>query len=346
MKIGIQEIIDTINDGNLDEVLPYFNDDINILFRMLKKYGVLNQIDPFDSQLEDYQNQILNTLLNELNDADTWKYAISKIDGDIDRIGDDFYLVTTDITDLSELFKGGYRNDYSPEDIAKSVLSEDWWEPFYNTTEDIYSDVIQNLNEENLKYLKQKFIEELPDTISIYDENDFAHTDLLEELGEEQNTQEIQINQSNIDRIFNDEETIKYLLDEYLTDIDSDLYSLFNSSYNNAYTSEVYNLVWDELSTYFDTTTKEWVEYKNYKDEARYKFKIKLNPVVIQNVISDYVGNEDISDSLEYHGTFLGLLGQLFEYDDNYDYLDFRIPEYPDYSDVIKDLNDNFGNYF
>jgi hypothetical protein len=346
MKLGIQEIVDTINDGNLDEVLPYFNDDINILFRMLKKYGGLNQIDPFDSKLEDYQNQILNTLLNELNDADTWKYAISKIDGDIDRIGDDFYLVTTDITDLSELFKGGYRNDYSPEDIAKSVLSEDWWVPFYNTTEDIYSDVIQNLNEENLKYLKQKFIEELPNTISIYDENDFAHTDLLEELGEEQNTQEIQINQSNIDRIFNDEETIKYLLDEYLNDIDSDLNSLYNSSYNNAYTSEVYNLIWDELSTYFDTTTKEWVEYKNYKDEARYKFKIKLNPAVIQNVISDYVGNEDISDSLEYHGTFLGILGQLFEYDDNYDYLDFRVPEYPDYSDVIKDLNDNFDNYF
>lgn len=346
MKIGIQEIIDNINDGNLDEVLPYFNDDMNILFRMLKKYGVLNQIDPFDSQLEDYQNQILNTLLNELNDAETWKYAISKIDGDIDRIGDDFYLVTTDITDLSKLFKGGYRNDYSPEDVANSVLSEDWWEPFYNTTEDVYNDVIKNLNDKNLTELKLKFIKELPERVEVYDDNEIAHTDLLEELSEEQQDQMVQINQSNIDRVFEDDETIKYLLSEYLPDIDSDLYSLYNSSYNNAYTSEIYNLVWDELSTYFDLNTKEWVEYKNYKDETRYKFKIKLNPVVIQNVISDYVSDEYISDSLEYHGTFLGILNVLFEYNDNYDYLDFRIPEYPDYSDVLKDLNDNFENYF
>jgi len=343
MKAGVQSILDAIENGNIEDYLPLFNNDYKMLLRFLEKHNVIDRIDPFGDDFSDYQHEILDFQLNELNDKKTWDYVISQLSNDLEKIGDDYYFVTSDMSELSDLFYDGGRN-VSPHDVAKSVLSEDWWEPYYDTTDDIYNDVIENLNEENLNYLKGVIVKNLEGTSVVAVEDDFAKTDLLGELSKEQQSDNVKIDISNIDRVINDEGTMKYLLNEYLNDLDGDLYSLYNSSYNNAYSSEVYNDVWDELSEYFDEKSKEWVPYKNYKGETNYNFRIKLRPGTLYNVISDYV-KEERYDPIGYVGGFFEILRNLMK-DGDYEILYFRIPDYPNYSDVIKDLNDNFGNYF
>lgn len=343
MKVGIKKIVDDINNGDIDNVLPLFGGDFNMLFTLLKKHDALKEIDPFDTELEDYQHEILDYLLNEINDPKTWEYTISQIDNDLEKVGEDYYLVIGEIEELSDLFYEGGR-DVSPKDVAKSVLSEDWWEPFYNATDNVYYDVIENLNEENLNYLKIKIVDELDGIPVVASEDDFAKTDVLEEIAKEQDNTQVVINSSNIDRIINDEETMKYLLENYLDDMDSDLHSLYSSSYNNAYTSEIYNDVWDELSGFFDVKSKEWVPHKNFKGDTRYTFRLKLNPGLLHDVISKYV-EEDRYDNLGYISYFFGVLQQLIEVGE-YEPLDFRVSDYPDYSEVVKDLNENFGSYF
>ena len=49
-------------------------------------------------------------------------------------------------------------------------------------------------------------------------------------------------------------------------------------------------------------------------------------------------------DKLDYYGSYTGMMKQLMD-EDVYDWLDFRIPDYPNFSLVTKDINDIFGDY-
>jgi hypothetical protein len=56
------------------------------------------------------------------------------------------------------------------------------------------------------------------------------------------------------------------------------------------------------------------------------------------------LGSEYNEDKLDYHGSYTVMMKQLMD-EDVYDWLDFRIPDYPDFSLVTKDINDIFGDY-
>jgi hypothetical protein len=51
--------VNAFNNGDMDELLPYFETVENIL-RFFHKKDLLDLIDPFDSELADYQIEILN----------------------------------------------------------------------------------------------------------------------------------------------------------------------------------------------------------------------------------------------------------------------------------------------
>jgi hypothetical protein len=81
----------------------------------------------------------------------------------------------------------------------------------------------------------------------------------------------------------------------------------------------------------------------NYRTHKSREF-FECNPV---EIIS-YFKMENLitynEDKLDYEGSYTTMMKQLMD-DGEYDWLDFRIPDYPDYGLVTKDINDIFGDY-
>ncbi len=153
-----QHLLDEFNDGNWDEVGPYFNDDFELFLNYLAKYELDHELD-YESVDEEFKNQIL--LKNLKTDKETaLKYICNNLVTDVHIESDGFYMFLRDREELAELFDKGYRDD-SSHYAAKAVLGEDYWEPYYETTYNVYSDVIEELDESNLQHLSSYIIREI-----------------------------------------------------------------------------------------------------------------------------------------------------------------------------------------
>ena len=336
----VNDLIDDIHNGDIEVVLNIFGGSMEGLLYFLKKKGELDSIDPFDDSLEEYQSKILYTMLIDLGETEVMDYVITRISSDITKEGDkDYYLTLNGLDELAEFFSDS--GDPNDRNVVKNVMGEDFFEAFGYIVTDFYSDVIENLNEENINSLKSKMIGDDVEVIV----DDSSPTELLYELSKEQNSNRVQINSNNIDRIFNDEETLKYIIMVNFEDITYDMENLYNRSYNDAYEVELSNMIWDELTEYFNVVDKKWVEVKN-----GHQFMIKINPGVIPNMVIDFL--RTTGGEYDYYGTTLNDLGsftELLQYlmeEGVYEYLSFRIPDYPDYRLVVKSINDGFNDYF
>ena len=140
------------------------------------------------------------------------------------------------------------------------------------------------------------------------------------------------------------EEAMKQLLDDDLNELKSELFSIHSNAYNGAYQSEIYGLIWSELDIHFvgrviDEQTKigettKWLQY----------VKIRNLQGNVEKFLSNRLGSEYNEDKLDYEGSYTTMMKRLMD-DGEYDWLDFRIPDYPDYGLVTKDINDIFGDY-
>jgi hypothetical protein len=155
----LTEIIEEVNNGNWEEYSQYFNNDMELFIKVITKYGLIDLIDPMSNDLSDYQNDILYVLVNE--NPEKWINFIceSVINSDITKEGDSWYLHLNDQEDLGDLFYHGNRE--STRNLVKSVLGEDSWEPYWDTTDDVYRDVVEELNDENLKVLYSRILKEV-----------------------------------------------------------------------------------------------------------------------------------------------------------------------------------------
>ena len=103
------------------------------------------------------------------------------------------------------------------------------------------------------------------------------HTELLEDYAKQQGHPEyVIVDQSNIDQVVDNSETMNELLDNELEELRGELYSIYGSAYNNAYEEELYEDVWNELSTYFGKG--EWISrphtYKKDTSVEKYRAPI------------------------------------------------------------------------
>ena len=173
-----------VNDfitGDIDHLIDMFDSMENIL-RFFHKKDLLQYIDPFDTDVEDYQLEILNYLLNVVNDKKTLEYCVAQL-SDVIPTDDGYYIRVRDREDFAELFNDRGR-DTTARDVAKAVLGEDndMFERWGNTTDDIYRDVIEELNPENIERLKKHMLDiltnwkievddETPDLFNNYSED-------------------------------------------------------------------------------------------------------------------------------------------------------------------------------
>ena len=339
----VQEYIDEFNSGELESLQSLFGGIENIL-SFFKKRKVLHLIDPFDRGLEDYQTEILNYLLNNLNDKSTMKYIVSQL-SDVEVKDDGYYLQLSEKDDLCQLFKSYGGRDVAPRDVVQALFNDDNWEHFSNTTDNIYQDVVEVLTPENIERLKQHMLDVLT---NLKIEVDDDSPDLFNNYSEDGI---FYLTPENVGDVIGDEESFMYLLDnDYLPDVTGDLHSIHYNAYNQAYESEIYADVMSELETFFDVKTSKWItEPSSVNPEIlRELYEIKFNPNELVNSIKKYVADRNnwgyYSYNIDYIGSWLTLMDSLMDNGEE-EWLDFRTPDYADWTITKEHINDIFPDY-
>lgn len=335
MNPKVKKVLDKINDEGIESILPLFDNNFTTLLNYLK-WG--NAIEELKLDSSDLNNDFYKYLIKNGYE----KKAIDEIIRSMASIsydGVDYFYEIRDLEDLSEFFsqRGG---DASPQDVAKGVFSEDYWEPFsfYRSDINLMSEVYDDLTDENKKYLRKVIVDRYgKDLIGIPSED---VTDVIEKIGteDENGDYEFYVTNENVMDLFSDDDTMNYLLKNYFDEIDSELFNMYSNAYNSAYTDEYYNKVWDELNgTFIDSDAKP-IEFKYGNG---YYTKLKITNV-LPKLIKEYVSGDcyDIDSLGDY--TYLireGIGCGVFEY------LSFKIYDYPDSWNVKKTLNEIFGDY-
>lgn len=324
--MDIDEVIELFNDTELD-VNKYFNDS-ETFFKIMDKRG---RIDDLDLETNYMENDYL-LYLSETN-TEKFREEVAKQISDVTFGGEVPVLQLNDASDLAKLFCAG-RNDISQDTIREILLGEADWDRYWDTTDDVYRDVIEELNEENLKYLYEYIVKNLGG-VQIEPE-----TELLSEIASSQNTDYATITMVNVEYVVRDSETMGYLLDRDLSELDSELNSIHSNAYNMAYETAVFREVWGKLDDMFDVEKRKYI-YKPhpYKKETQ----IEVLEIPIRNFyepIRDYLyNNKGTSQTLEYFGNFIDIL------EENGECLSVWSPDYPDSSEIDKNINEIFGDY-
>ena len=336
-----RELLDEFNDGNWDEIGSYFNDDFQVFLDYLEKNGLEGEID-YENVDDEWQNIILLRKL-EKYPQETLNYICDNIITDVYPMDGGYYLYLREREELANLFSNSGR-DFSSRDAAEKVLSEDYWDPYWDTTDDVYNDVIEELNEENKNHLANYIVKNMGDQdLPLKDYKDV----LFHQFSEEQETEGVfKIDSENVMQLIGDEDAMKELFKKDLEELKNELYSVHNNAYNGAYTDEIYDGVWNELSEYFEP--KSW----KYDEKDRYDGKkIQHEYIKINNFYSDIYTflseNEDkqwSDQSLEYWGSYTGFVSNMMDNGER-SWLNFIIPDYPDWTRIKKNINESFGDY-
>lgn len=326
------EVIEKFNEGDTDflDVIGGFE----TFLLMVQRRGLLDKLDTNMILDTRYENEYLE-FLHSIDDPRFKELIIEKLN-DIKLVDGKPKLVLDSRGELAQLF-------CDTRDISKDTIEEvldgtydayTW--SSYDLTDNIYRDVVEELNQENLLRLKEYIIEQLKGVeVSV-------HTELLESIAEKQGNQYSTIDQSNIDQIVGDEDTMLSLLDEELDELKGELYSIYGSSYNYAYEDELYEDIWNEVTDHFEDDgeyTSRPHPYKENTSIEQYLITPRNFYDIVINFIEDNKGYYGYGSSLDYYGSFLGIM------ENTIDCLRFRGPDYPDSSKVEKNINMYFSDY-
>ena len=341
MSDAARELLDEFNEGNWDEVGSYFNDDFSLFLDYLEKNGLEGELD-YESVDDEWQNIILLRKL-EKYPQETLKYICDNIITDVYPMDGGYYLYLRDRTELAVLFDNSGR-DTTPRNVAENVLGEDYWEPYWDTTDDVYRDVIDDLNGENLQHLANYIVKHIGNQELPLDDYEDA---LFHQFSEEQGTEGVfKITSENVMKFIKDEEAMKEMFRKDLDELKSELYSIHNNAYNGAYTDEIYNNVWNELSGYFEPKSWKYNEKERYDGKKIQQEYIKINDFYsdIYTFLSENEDKQYSDQSLGYWGSYTGFVSNMMDNGER-DWLSFRIPDYPDWTRIKKNINDIFVDY-
>ena len=333
MKFSWDEIVEMFNNDEF-EVEKYFN-DYQTFFNVLNKRGLMGEIDPKNaSNGVVWQNEYL--LWSYDNNKEQYYKWVADFLSDVEFENGNAFLEISDRGDLSKLFCDGHRYDLSRDTIESILSGEDFYEPYYDTTDNVYRDVIEELTPENDRRLQEYVVDMLKG------QQIPAETEELQLIASEQGHPEyVEVDMENVKRIIDDEETMKELLGDQLSDLKGELYSIHSSAYNSAMESELYDEVWSELETYFEGHG-EWISKPHpYKKDTQIQyFKVPIRD--FESMVNDYLFNNKgygNSGTLEYHGSFIDIMAE------DRDCLSVQSPDYPDSRKVDKNINEYFGEY-
>lgn len=344
MKLDV--MIEDFNNGE-EEFLHLFgseySDQINRFLSLVKHKGKLDDIRWKNNYDFNYEMNFVLYFLFQIPEyqQEIIDQAIATYNRDVVKIGDKIYLSFNNVGDLSDFFcSENFRGDLTSREIADSVLSEDFLEPYSDTVNDLYYDVIEELTPENLDKLGDILLRQIGNTKIESDDDDLIST-----IADEQGHPEYAIlERDDITRILKDKSATKMLFrNGYVEgDLENDLYHLHGDAYNGAYVDKLYKMVWNGLSYLFGKGEYVKDEYSRSKNEYRVDIT-ELFPSIINNHLGVMRGYRD---SIFDHTSFSSLLLELFEYSNEYECIELRrVPDYPSHIDVRKILNSSFDDY-
>jgi hypothetical protein len=363
-----RNLVQSFNDGDYDDVIePYFNNLLNF-FKFLKKYDELGDINLGNIPSNDLDEEIFNFLIenNVITSSDydylpnefrnyyllhgllnnyesTVIFITEELLTDVEIRPDGFYIYLRDREELADFFCTSSRNT-SASDIAKIIFGEDSHEWYYNDYTKP-SEVIGVLDESNITRLKDVIYKQIGDKeLSLED----LDTDFFEYLSEDQGTEGyFRIRPEDLNGLLDDNESMNQLFIDELSDLGSELSSLYNMSENTSYEDEVSSLVYYGLSEYFDgkiIETPREVTLSDGTKKTRYLNHIKIRDFIgdIKTFLSDNAGSGYSDSILDYYGSYTTLIK---DNDGLFECIDFRIPNYPDYTQTVKNVNEYFTDY-
>ncbi|NQV09545.1 hypothetical protein HQ529_06890 [Candidatus Woesearchaeota archaeon] len=293
----------------------------------------MDEIDPEAGDSEEWQNEYLIWLYS--NNKEKFDMYIEKLLEDVEIIDGVPNLIISTQGEFAQLFCDNNRNDI-PVNTIESILDGEYDNDYYyDLSDDIYGAVIEELTKENLKRLKEYIIETLNGQKIV------AETEVLELISQQQGRDYVIVDESNIDEIVDDKETMIHLMDDELMDLRNELSSIYHNSYNTAYDDDLYDSVWNELDEFFERKG-EWVSrphtYKSNTEVQYFKTPIHNFYQEILNYLND---NKTYGHSglLQYHGSYLSLLKE------DQECLSVYAPDYPDSRKVDKNINSYFTDY-
>ena len=345
----VRRLNDDDDDVTIDVVERFFGSLSNFI-SLLDKNDLLFELDPFSNEWDDYQNQLFYAFYQ--NDKSFVWTIVDKLLSDVVKIGDDYYFDTSP-DDLAGFFNTNYRSEISRNGI-ESILSGEHDMNIWDVTDNVYRDVYDELTPENKKLVNERIVEGLKDMKTID-----THTELLEEIAEEQGREDVEITDEVISRILQDDDTIEYLINKELDDVRSDLYSLYLGCYEGILGGEWYDSLMNELVGFvIDNDKRDEYSYKKQvwdKDSNRvektfYGTRYKATNCIYE-VVSEWLEENKnceggYCDTIEYFGSYDRLLADLI--DDGVREL-LRVPrldDYPDHRKVNSCVNGNIGEYF
>lgn len=347
------EFLENAHHFEIDNFISkYFNGNYESFINFLKKQNLfdINDFrDPYGYVIFDMFPMDFFSYHYEKNPDQIISFIVKEYLSDVKVTNNRFYLELNEREDLSSFF------EKNSQEIAEIVLKDDLDYTFFDVNlDDPYTEVIEELTPENLKILSQHISDELND-VGIEPE-----TDLLIEIAEEQGhpdyvtiTPEILLNE-----IFKDKNSTNYIIEEESDNVFSDLRSLYYVTYNNAYISEKYDQVVNQIKYLFEIdniggeTVKEiklnhlnGKVIRNYfwTIDATYLIKYLIGEMLNPKNISNY----DSRNEFEYWGGVVELYRAMMD-EDVVVGASINIPyyDYPDSDYVTEILNESFGSYF
>ena len=330
----IKVFIDKFNEGDTD-FIEHMN-GFGTFLKMLEKRGLINELDFNQIYDSEYENEFLIFLYNHNND-EFWN-IVSNYLSDLKIENGVPTIVVNEPGEFANLFCS---NRDIGTDTIEALLNGEYdshsygWSS-YDLTDDVYRDVIEELTKENLLYLKEYIIK------SLEGKQIEPYTELLEDYAQQQGHPEyVIIDQSNIDQVVDNSETMNELMDNELDELKGELYNIYGSAYNNAYEEELYEDVWNELETYFEKG--QWISkphpYKENTSVETYTTKANDIDSIILDFLEQNKGHYGAYGSLEYYGSLMSVISE------TRDCLSFHPSDYPDSRLVDKNINMYFGDY-
>ena len=362
-----QDLRNSFNNGEFNEdIEPYFNDLITF-FRFINKYGILDELDlskisyrEWDDEIIDFldENGVLNNLsyddapdelknillLRKLDEdyEGTILFIINNLLTDVEIRNGGFYLYLRGREELANFYCGSSRRREGVRHIAEQIFSEEGLDyGYYDSNAKPYETVIE-LDDANLAKLKDVVYKEIGNAeLSLDDYN----SDFFEDLSEEQGTPGyFRIRPEDLNDLLKNDDATNELFSNDLEDIGQELRSIYYNAENQAYEQEIYEAIYGGLNEFFEGKVDEVPIERDGK--TRYFHYIKIRDFVkeIKNFLENNKGGTYNDSFLEYYGTYSEFLVGLIN-NDIIECIDARIPDYPDYSLTQKNINEMFPEY-
>ena len=306
--MALKNFIDRFNNNELEFLTSFAGnegeeewDTVRRFLKLVESRGLIGLISPGDKNFEYNHTQNLFDRLLFVNPTTRNKFIEHVARGlwkNISYENGRIFLVLKDMEDLAQLFCFGdetrsgpspFESGPSSYDLAYSILREDSFERYYDTTEDVHEDVIKVLTKENFKKLCNLIYQNF-DTLNIDEYSDNIYGTIIPDLATSQGDERIlRFNVESVAEMLDDSRTFNFLIKEVFTDdFESSLWNLHSNAYNGVLTDEIYRSVMKELES-FGVGKGIWTSDVNKKNI--YKIDITENfKEVIGGFIESHIG--------------------------------------------------------